>query len=83
MSHVPHDLTTEFPQFADRIQVLKQEDKHFAKLVKDYDEVNKSVYLAESNVAPVEELAEMELRKKRVALKDEIYAILSAETAEN
>ncbi|MDF0600578.1 YdcH family protein [Psychromarinibacter sp. C21-152] len=82
MSHVPHDLAKEFPEYAERIHVLKQEDKHFAKLAKDYDEINHAVHLAETNVDPVEELAEVEMRKKRMALKDELYRILSTTTAE-
>ncbi|WP_425052261.1 YdcH family protein [Psychromarinibacter sp. S121] len=78
MSQVPHELAAEFPEFADRIRQLKQGNAHFARLLGEYDELNRKVYQAETNVAPMEELAEMELRKRRMALKDELYRILAA-----
>ena len=79
MSHTPHELHDEFPEFAERISALKQSDAHFAKLAERYHELNRKVHSAETNVAPMEELAEMQLRKERAALKDEIYAYLRAE----
>ena len=78
MSHTPHELHEEFPEHAAKITSLKSEDTHFARLAEEYHEVNRAVHRAETNVAPVEELAEVELRKKRAHLKDEIYRILSA-----
>ena len=52
-------------------------DAHFAKLADEYHEINRAVHRAETNVEPLEELAEVELRKKRGALKDEIWNILA------
>lgn len=78
MSHVPHDLASEFPEFAEKMSELKVNDKHFAKLFNDYNELNDKVHLAETNVQPREELAEVDLRKRRAAVKDEIYAYLKA-----
>ena len=43
----------------------------------EYHEINRQVHRAETNVEPMEELAEVTLRKKRAALKDEIWSILS------
>ncbi|WP_109466450.1 YdcH family protein [Albibacillus kandeliae] len=77
MSHTPHELAEEFPEKAEQIHALRQSDPHFAKLAEQYQEVNKAVYLAETNVTPMEELAEVELRKKRAKLKDEIWALLA------
>lgn len=79
MSHTPHELHDEFPDFAERISTLKQSDAHFARLAERYHVLNRKVHSAETNVAPMEELAEMQLRKERAALKDEIYAYLKAE----
>ena len=56
---------------------LKQTDAHFARLADEYHEINRTVHRAETNIEPMEELAEGELRKKRAVLKDEIWAILS------
>ena len=39
--------------------------------------MNRLIHKAETNVAPMDELAESAERRKRAALKDEIYAILS------
>ncbi|WP_137700171.1 YdcH family protein [Marimonas lutisalis] len=77
MSHTPHELHEEFPEFAEKMTELKTSDAHFAKLADEYHELNRAVHRAETNVEPMEELAEVELRKKRAHLKDEIYAILS------
>ncbi|TDK41059.1 YdcH family protein [Antarcticimicrobium luteum] len=77
MTHTPHELAEEFPEQAAMISELKQSDAHFAKLADEYHEINRAVHRAETNVEPVEELAEVEMRKARAALKDQIWAILS------
>ncbi len=77
MSHTPHELAEEFPDKVAAMSVLKQSDAHFAKLADEYHEVNRAVHRAETNVEPIEELAEVDLRKKRSALKDEIWGILA------
>ncbi|MGX0902715.1 uncharacterized protein YdcH (DUF465 family) [Roseovarius sp. MBR-79] len=78
MSHTPHELHEEFPQFAEKISELKQTDSHFARIAEEYHEVNRQVHRAESLVEPMDDLAEMELRKTRARLKDELYHLLSA-----
>lgn len=78
MSNTPHELIEEFPQDADRIHTLKTEDAHFAKLADEYHSVNRAVHRAETNVEPVSDVAETEMRKKRSLLKDEIAAYLRA-----
>lgn len=77
MSNTPHELSEEFPDKIDEMQRLKQDDAHFAKLADEYHEVNRAVHRAETHIEPMEELAEVELRKKRAFLKDQIYAMLS------
>ncbi len=77
MSNTPHELAEEFPDKVELMSQLKQSDAHFSRLAEEYHEVNRTVHRAETNVAPMEELAEVELRKKRAVLKDEIWAILS------
>ncbi|WP_171101883.1 MULTISPECIES: YdcH family protein [unclassified Ruegeria] len=77
MSHTPHELAEEFPDKVEAMSQLKQTDAHFARLADEYHEINRAVHRAETNVEPMEELAEVELRKKRAVLKDEIWAILS------
>ncbi|WP_170758648.1 YdcH family protein [Ruegeria lacuscaerulensis] len=77
MSHTPHELAEEFPDKVELMSQLKQSDAHFARLADEYHEINRTVHRAETNVEPMEDLAEGEMRKKRAALKDEIWAILS------
>lgn len=76
MSNTPHELHEEFPEFAEKIHALKVSDNHFVKMADEYHELNRTVHRAETNIEPVEELAEVDLRKRRAALKDEIYAYL-------
>ncbi|MDK3074929.1 DUF465 domain-containing protein [Sedimentitalea sp. JM2-8] len=78
MSHTPHELSEEFPDKVEKMHELKGSNAHFAKLADEYHEVNRAVHRAETNVEPMEDLAEGELRKKRAMLKDQIWAILSA-----
>ena len=78
MSHTPHELAEEFPEFVEKMSALKVNDAHVAKLFDDYHELNRKVHRAETNVEPREELSEVDLRKRRAALKDEIYAYLKA-----
>jgi len=77
MSHTPHELAEEFPEHVGTIHKLKTENAHFARLFDEYHEVNRAIHRAETNVEPTDDLHEQELRKQRIALKDELYAILS------
>jgi uncharacterized protein YdcH (DUF465 family) len=77
MSHTPHELHEEFPDKAEAISTLKQDDAHFAKLADEYHEINRAIHRAETNVEPIEGLAEVDLRKQRAALKDQIWGYLS------
>lgn len=78
MSHTPHELQDDFPELAEKITEMKQSDAHFARLAEEYHEINRAVHRAETNVEPIEELAEQDMRKKRAALKDALYGMLSA-----
>jgi hypothetical protein len=78
MSKTPHTLQEEFPTQLDKLHDLKISNAHFARLLEEYDVINDQVHRAETNVEPMESLAETELRKKRAALKDEIARMLAA-----
>lgn len=77
MSNTPHTLADEFPGDAEAIHKLKVSDPDFAQLLARYDEVNDQVHLAETNIAPVDQLTETELRKERLRIKDAISLALS------
>jgi len=76
MSNTPHELAEEFPAEVAKMHALKAADAHFARLFDEYHEVNGAIHRAETNVEPLAEEYETELRKKRLALKDEIAAKL-------
>lgn len=78
MSHTPHELHEEFPDFADAISALKTQDAHFARMAEEYHDVNRRIHRAETNIDPMEDLAMIELRKERGALKDKLYAMIKA-----
>lgn len=78
MSNTPHELAKEFPDHVERLRDLKQGNPYFARLAEDYHEINRAVHRVEEKIEPTDSLNEQALRKKRMALKDEIWAILSA-----
>ncbi len=77
MSHTTHELSEEFPDKIDLMQSLKVEDAHFARLFDEYHDVNRAVHRAETNVEPTDDFNEEDMRKKRMVLKDQIWAMLS------
>lgn len=78
MSHTPHELNEEFPEFVEKMTEMKTGDAHFTKLADEYHEVNRAVHRAETDVEPTDDLHMGELRRQRAALKDEIYNYLTA-----
>lgn len=77
MSHVPHELTEEFPHMQDEISALKASDAHFAKLFDEYHTVNRSIHRAETNIEPTDDYHMTDMRKQRMRLKDEIASFLA------
>jgi uncharacterized protein YdcH (DUF465 family) len=71
------DLAKEFPEFAQKIHDKKISDAHFRKLHEQYTELNQAVYRAETRIDLVSEEEEEKMRKQRLTLKDELYAILT------
>ena len=78
MSNTPHELSAEFPKDAEKFHRLKLENAHFARLVAEYHEVNRSVHRAETRVDVMDESAETVLRHRRMTLKDQIAHLLAA-----
>ncbi|MGX5714365.1 YdcH family protein [Sphingopyxis terrae subsp. ummariensis] len=79
MSHTPHELADAFPGDAAAIHRLKEGDAHFAALAERYHVVNRAIHRAESEVEPVSDEHAEELKRQRLALLDEIGAIIAAE----
>ncbi len=81
MSHTPHELAEEFPDRVAQMSALKQSDAHFAKLFDEYHEINRAVHRAEVDIEPTDDLHMAEIRKERLALKDQIWSMLLADKA--
>jgi len=72
-----HDLVHELPEFREKIHELKVNNNHFAKLFDQYHEVDHEVRRIEQELeTPSDEYTE-ELKKKRLSLKDELFAMLN------
>ncbi len=79
MSHTPNELAEEFPDRVEQMNTLKQENAHFSKLFDEYHEINRAVHRAETDVEPTDDLHMAEMRKQRLALKDEIWEMILAD----
>ncbi len=79
MTNIPNEILAEFPEHAARISELKTSNAHFARLYDDYYEVNKAIHRAETDIEPTSDDHLAEMRKERLLLKDQIYAMLIAE----
>lgn len=73
-----HDLHHEFPEFTDAIQRLRSTDPHFSKLFDEYNSLTANVEDLEEQDIPVSDYSFEDLKKRRVKLKDELYAVLVA-----
>ncbi|MEI2780521.1 MAG: YdcH family protein [Candidatus Competibacter sp.] len=71
-----HDLFHEFPEYKDRIAELKAADPKFAGLYDEYHAVNDEVERIEFQIETPSDMYTETLKKRRLHLKDEIYAIL-------
>jgi hypothetical protein len=78
MSNTPHDLHEDFPEYGAKLTELKTNNAHAARLMEEYHTINRAVHRAETRVEPMDDLEMDKLRKQRMALKDKIYALLSA-----
>ncbi len=78
MSIDNHTLINEFPQLKDKIHALKTSDHHFARRFEEYNDLDREVRRLEGEGSPKADETMEELKKKRLALKDELYKMLTA-----
>ena len=77
MSHLPQDLHDIFPDHADRLRALKENDRHFRSLAARYAALDDEIRRSETGVAPAMDDAHAEERKRdRLALLDQIAAVV-------
>ena len=73
-----HDIPREFPQYRNLIQTLHHSDSQFQRMYIEYHALDNEIRDIEQNVEPVSDMYAETLKKKRVFLKDQIYATLQA-----
>lgn len=76
MSHTPHQLAEEFPEHVEKIHELKTTNAHFAKLFEAYHDINGAIHRAETDIEPTDDFHLEDMKKQRLALKDEIAGML-------
>ena len=65
-----------FPEFRELITQLKTSDHHFSRLFDKHNELDQQIKNMESRVAPGTQLEIENLKKEKLALKDDLYVIL-------
>lgn len=75
-----HDLFHELPEYKEHIANLKATDPLFSSLYDDYHVVNAEVERIELQIETPSDVYTEDLKKKRLHLKDELYAILRKTT---
>lgn len=76
-----HSIHHEFPEYHDLIDKLMHEDIHFKKLADEHNQLDKDIRKIEMNGAPIEDLAFEQMKKRRIQLKDEVFATLREKTS--
>ena len=65
-----------FPEFRDLITQLKTEDAHFARLFEQHNDLDQRIKNIETHMEIGTPLEVENLKKEKLRLKDEMYAIL-------
>ena len=73
-----HPFLQDHPQLQDKIQFLKKENLHFAKLLREYDGYCLEIGRAESEIPGylMSDLDLEQLKKERLLLKDQLIAMI-------
>ena len=77
MFNEKHELANEFPEHKEIISRLKQTDTHFAKLAEQYHEVTSEIHRIDEAIETPSDAYTEDKKKQRLALKDQIFALIS------
>ena len=78
MSVEHHDLIHEFPQLKARIHELKVSALNFRSFFDEYHQLTRSIEKMEDEGTPVATRTEVDAKRRRIHLKDELYRLLTA-----
>lgn len=65
-------------EYRDEISELRQTDAHFAKIFEEHNELDHQIKDVEEGREPMDSFGLETLKKKKLALKDEAYAMVRA-----
>lgn len=77
MSNTPHELAAEFPHDHALLHDLKMTNRHFVTLADRYHAVNGEIHRIEAGIENTSDEYAETLKKQRLALIDEIAAIIA------
>ena len=70
-----------FPEYRELISQLKTSDHHFSRLFDKHNEIDQQIKNMESHIASGTPVEVENLKKEKLALKDELYTILKKASA--
>jgi uncharacterized protein YdcH (DUF465 family) len=73
-----HPLAKDFPELKDKIHALKTSNTHFARLEREYEDLDKAIVRLETGVEHGSSVELEQKKQQRVSLKDELYTMLKA-----
>lgn len=76
MYGIRHDIDQDFPQYRAAISRLKHNDPLFSQILNEYDDTDKRICGLEQQLQPVSDGYFSDLKRRRVLLKDRLYALL-------
>lgn len=77
MSHVAHDLNSEFPDDAEALHDLKVNNRHFQQIAERHHEVNREIHRIEAGVEAASDERLEALKKTRLALLDDVAGMIA------
>ena len=76
MTHVAHDLHSEFPNDVEILHQLKMSNHHYQKLADTYRDVNREIHRIESGIEAASDARLEGLKKQRLAMLDEVTGMI-------
>ena len=70
-----------FPEYRDLITRLKGHDAHFTRLFDKHNSLDQVIKNKEARIEPGTQIKIEQLKKEKLALKDELYSILKKASA--
>jgi len=71
-----HRLWEEFPEYRQKIHDLKLSNHHFSRLFEEYNKLDREIYRIEEAIETPSDTYTEDLKKKRLLVKDQLYAML-------